>query len=56
VILSQLFIFEQGQDLSDSELQAIVTAHDLDHNGVIDEVLVDIQCYRRSSPFYSLRA
>ena len=28
----------QGKDLSDAELQVIMTVHDLDHNGVFDEV------------------
>ena len=29
----------QGKDLSDAELQDIIARHDLDHNGVFDEVL-----------------
>ena len=29
----------QGKDLSEAELQDIIARHDLDHNGVFDEVL-----------------
>ena len=32
---------QQGKDLSDAELQDIMTEHDLDHNGVFDEVWSD---------------
>jgi hypothetical protein len=39
LILSFVYILEQGKDLSEPELQSIVAAHDLDRNGVFDEVL-----------------
>ena len=31
-------LLKQGKNLSEVELQAIIAAHDLDHNGVFDEV------------------
>ena len=30
---------DQGKDLSEAELQGIIAMHDLDHNGVFDEVV-----------------
>jgi hypothetical protein len=32
------FIWSQGKEVSEQELQEIIATHDLDHNGVFDEV------------------
>ena len=39
----------QGKDLSEAELQGITAKHDLDHNGVFDEVLT--LCVKLSCDF-----
>jgi hypothetical protein len=35
----------QGKDLSEAELQSIIAAHDLNHDGVFDEVARSMLCW-----------
>jgi hypothetical protein len=43
--------YKQGKKLSEAELQGIIATHDLDHNGVFDEVFIICDEHR---PFCSL--
>ncbi len=38
LVIACLSLLKQGKDLSEPELLGIIETHDLDHNGVFDEV------------------